>query len=286
MAGAPLIEGLLKREQAITAAGAVICALAWIYLVAGAGMGMSPMASLLPPPATVHGAPPAMAGMEDMAGMNMGTPAGRAHPTAGLATLTLAMWWTMMVAMMAPSAAPTILLYARVHEHAQAREAAQLRLAPTGAFAAGYLLVWLAFSLVAAGLQIVLQQNGLISSLSMGSQSRWLTAGLLVAAGLYQLSPLQHACLAHCRAPGAFLARHWRPRPLGAIRLGALHGAYCVGCCWLLMALLFVGGVMNLVWIAALAVLILGEKLLPGGVWVGRVVGAALIAGGLVAGVA
>ena len=99
----------------------------------------------------------------------------------------------------------------------------------------------------------------------MGSQSRWLSGAVLIAAGLYQLSPLKNVCLSHCRAPASFLSRHWRPHALGALRLGAMHGAYCVGCCWMLMALLFVGGVMNLVWIAALAVLVLVEKVMPPG---------------------
>ena len=117
--------------------------------------------------------------------------------------------------------------------------------------------------------------------MEMGSQSRWLSATILIAAGLYQLSPLKHACLAHCRAPASFLSRHWRPHASGAVRLGAMHGAFCVGCCWMLMALLFVGGVMNLVWIAALAFLVLIEKLLPPGQWIGRVAGAALILWGV-----
>jgi len=282
VADPPVIERLLKRDRTITLAGlVVICAIAWTYLFAGAGMGMRPGTWLLPPAQPSAAASPT-AGME-MADMDMGV-AAPSSPRAwslGLATLTLAMWWTMMIAMMTPAAAPTILLYARVHRHAQGQAQAQRALAPTGAFAAGYLLVWLAFSLVAAGLQLGLQRSGLVSSLTLSSQSRWLTGGALIAAGLYQLSPLQQACLGHCRAPGAFLARHWRPGAGGAVRLGVLHGAYCVGCCWLLMALLFVGGVMNLVWIAALAILVLGEKLLPGGVWIGRIAGAVLIAGGL-----
>jgi predicted metal-binding membrane protein len=114
----------------------------------------------------------------------------------------------------------------------------------------------------------------------MGSRSRWLSAGVLAAAGLYQLSPLQGVCLSHCRSPAAFLSRYWRPGPLGAVRLGVLHGTYCLGCCWLLMALLFVGGVMNLAWIAALTLLVLAEKLLPGGPWVARAAGVALLAWG------
>jgi predicted metal-binding membrane protein len=115
----------------------------------------------------------------------------------------------------------------------------------------------------------------------MGSRSRWLSGGVLIAAGLYQLSPLKNVCLAQCRAPASFLARHWRPHASGALRLGAQHGAYCVGCCWMLMALLFVGGVMNLIWIAALTTMVLIEKVLPRGQWIGRSAGVALAGWGV-----
>jgi predicted metal-binding membrane protein len=203
-------------------------------------------------------------------------------PTAGWSpgdwALTVAMWWTMMVAMMAPSAAPTILLYGRVNRHALAQGQAA-GLAPTAAFAAGYLLVWLGFSVAAAALQWGLERTALASAM-VGSQSRWLSGAVLAAAGLYQLSPLKNVCLSHCRSPAAFLSRHWRPGALGAVRLGALHGAFCVGCCWMLMALLFVGGVMNLAWIAALTLLVVAEKLVPGGRWVARASGLAMFAWG------
>ena len=149
------------------------------------------------------------------------------------------------------------------------------------AFLAGYLLIWLAFSIGAAGLQALLTWAGIVSAMTMGSRSAWLSGSALIAAGLYQLSPLKSACLAHCRTPAAFLARHWRPGARGALRLGARHGAYCLGCCWVLMALLFVGGVMNLAWIAALAILVLAEKLLPGGRLIGRGAGFILILWGV-----
>jgi predicted metal-binding membrane protein len=191
------------------------------------------------------------------------------------------MWWIMMIAMMTPSATPTILLYARVYRHALVQGQIQDKLAPTGAFAAGYLLVWLGFAAAAATLHWALERTGLVSGMMMGSQSRLLSGVVLITAGVYQLSPLKNICLAHCRTPTSFLSRHWRPRALGALRLGAMHGGYCVGCCWLLMALLFVGGVMNLTWIAALAILVLVEKVLPPGQWVGRGVGIALIVWGV-----
>jgi predicted metal-binding membrane protein len=208
---------------------------------------------------------------------------GAAGPTWKFVTwaLMILMWWIMMIAMMTPSAAPTILLYARVHRHALAQGQVQDKLAPTGAFAAGYMLIWLGFAAAATTVHWALERTGLVSAMTMGSQSRWLSGAVLIAAGLYQLSPLKNICLAHCRTPTSFLSRHWRPYVLGALRLGAIHGAYCVGCCWMLMTLLFVGGVMNLIWIAALASLVLIEKVLPAGQWIGRSAGAALIGWGV-----
>jgi predicted metal-binding membrane protein len=167
-----------------------------------------------------------------------------------------------------------------VHRHALANGQIQGELAPTGLFVAGYLLVWLGFSVAAAALHWLLEREAFVSTTMMSSQSHWLSGTVLIAAGFYQLSPLKNACLSHCRAPTAFLSRHWRPHASGALRLGALHGAFCVGCCWMLMALLFVGGVMNLAWIAALAILVLVEKVFQAGQWVGRAAGIALIAWG------
>lgn len=252
---------------------ALLAALAWLYLLVGAGLGMSAwdMTSLAPFPHQQAGA----MGV-DTSGMT--TTAAAWAPTAWV--LMIAMWWVMMIAMMAPSALPAILLYAQVHRQAIA-DKSQGGFAPTGAFASGYLSVWLVFSVAATALQWTLERSGLVSAMAMGSRSRWLSSAVLVAAGLYQLSPLKGVCLSHCRAPATFLARHWRPRASGAFRLGALHGAYCAGCCWLLMALLFVGGVMNVVWIAALSVLVLLEKLHPAGRWLGRAAGVALVAWGI-----
>jgi predicted metal-binding membrane protein len=277
---ASAVERLLKRDRAIAIVGvAALAALAWLYILTGAGLGMSAweMTTLaaFPHLQAVQMAPH-MPGM-DMSGMSMA-------PISwgpGTWALMVAMWWVMMIAMMAPSAAPTILLYANVHREALAQGRLQERSTPTGAFAAGYLSVWLAFALAATALHWALEQAGLVSATMMGSQSRWLSSAVLIAAGVYQLTPLKRACLSHCRAPASFLARHWRPRASGAFRLGVLHGAYCVGCCWMLMALLFVGGVMNLVWIAALAVLVLIEKILRAGRWVAPGAGVALIAWGI-----
>jgi predicted metal-binding membrane protein len=280
MLEAPALERLLKRDRVITLAGlAALCALAWLYIVTGAGLGMSAWETTtlaLFPHQQAHDMMPGMPGMD----MGVTTPGWTAWGFATWA-LMIAMWWIMMVAMMTPSAAPTILLYAHVHRHALAQGQVQDKLAPTGAFAAGYLLVWFGFAAAAVTLHWALERAGLVSAMMMGSQSRWLSGAVLITAGLYQLSPLKNVCLAHCRTPTSFLSRHWRPHTLGAIRLGAMHGAYCVGCCWMLMALLFVGGVMNLTWIAALAILVLIEKALPLGQWVGRIVGIALIAWGV-----
>jgi predicted metal-binding membrane protein len=145
----------------------------------------------------------------------------------------------------------------------------------------GYLSTWLVFSIAAAMLQLALQRAGLISAMMLWSKSALLSASVLVSAGIYQLSPLKRVCLRHCRGPVAFLTRHWRPGRVGAFLMGVDHGAWCVGCCWMLMTLLFVVGVMNLVWIALLALLVLAEKLAPRGVVVSRVSGAALVTWGL-----
>ncbi|MGR4864910.1 DUF2182 domain-containing protein [Caulobacter sp. LARHSG274] len=273
---AALLERLLRRDRLITAGGLVLlCALAWLYVLTGAGLGMSAWdmtaLSLFP-----HKAAEASSAMAMAPGMTMDPPAW----SPGLWILTAAMWGTMMVAMMLPSAVPAILLYGQVHRRAVANDQGT-EVAPAWMFAAGYLLVWFAFSLAAEVLYWGLERPGLISMATMGSRSRWLSAGVLAAAGLYQLSPLQTVCLSHCRSPAAFLSRHWRPGRFGAVRLGVVHGVYCLGCCWLLMALLFVGGVMNLAWIAALTLLVLAEKLLPGGPWVARAAGVTLLAWGV-----
>jgi predicted metal-binding membrane protein len=182
-----------------------------------------------------------------------------------------------MIAMMVPSATPAILLFARVQRQAQARGPLAGGATSVSVFVLGYLLVWGVFSLVATVLQFALEQAALIAMMGMGSRMRWLSGGLLIVAGLYQFSPLKHACLNLCRSPASFLSRYHRPGASGALGLGIRHGAYCLGCCWLLMLLLFVGGVMNLVWILALTLLVLAEKLLPGGAWVGRITGALLL---------
>ena len=185
----------------------------------------------------------------------------------------LAMWLVMMVAMMLPSAAPMLLLFAVTQrERVMSGEPATVL-----AFAGGYLLVWGGFSVAAAALQAALQQSMLLSN-DLAMVGGWLPAVVLALAGVYQLTPLKHACLVRCRSPLAFLLSRWRDGIGGALGMGLRHGAFCLGCCWALMALLFVGGVMNLAWIAILAIFVLAEKVLPYGTWLSRVSGAALIA--------
>jgi predicted metal-binding membrane protein len=271
MSAASGLERLLKRDVAITVVGlAALCALTWAYIVAGAGLGMSAwdMTTLTLRP---HAAGSSM-DMGPMTPMTWGP---------GDWALMIGMWWTMMIAMMTPGAAATILLYARVHRRALAMGAAPEARPATGLFVAGYFLVWLGFSIAAAVLHQVLQRVGIVSAITMGVQVGWVSGTALILTGLYQLSPLKHACLSHCRSPAAFLSQHWRPGAVGALRLGVMHGAYCVGCCWMLMVLLFVGGVMNLAWIAVLSLLVLAEKLLPAGRWVGRGAGIVLIVWGV-----
>jgi predicted metal-binding membrane protein len=250
-------ERALRRDRLLVlGAVAGITALAWAYVIRlAAGMDM-----------------PGMAMPEMMAPM----------PAAWTATDFLLMWlmWSvMMVGMMAPSVAPMVLLYARVGREAQARGKP---FAATAWFGGGYLLAWSVFSLAATAAQWTLERAALMSPATMALGTT-LGGGVLVAAGLYQFTPFKNACLAQCQAPLVFIQRHggFRADPRGALRLGCRHGLYCVGCCWALMAILFAVGVMNLIWVAALAALVLIEKLLPRGHGLPRATGLALVAAGL-----
>jgi len=192
-------------------------------------------------------------------------------------TLLLAMWVAMMAGMMLPAATPTLFLYAMV-----------IRKSPDGvragahiyAFAGGYLLVWTAFSLVATVLQRLLAY-WLILTPMMEARECAFGGVLLLVAGLYQLTPFKRSCLASCRSPAAFITQHWKRGVTGGFHLGVTHGLYCLGCCWALMLLLFVGGVMNLWWIAALTAFVLLEKLAPLGAQGGRLSGLLMAALGL-----
>jgi predicted metal-binding membrane protein len=255
-----LLEAIIRRDRLVLVAGmVVVSALAWGWLVLGAGTDMSAIE------------------MTRMAGMD-GWMMQPAVWTPAYALLIVSMWWVMMVAMMLPSAAPMLLLFARINRN---EKAAGSPLMPTGAFAAGYLLAWGGFSVVATGLQWALEAARLMSPmLLLETANVWTGVAILVGAGLWQLTPLKTMCLRHCRSPLGFLMTSWRAGHLGALRMGLEHGAYCLGCCWFLMALLFFGGVMNLYWIVGLAVFVLLEKIMPLGHWLGRIAGVVLIGWG------
>jgi predicted metal-binding membrane protein len=191
--------------------------------------------------------------------------------------LLFVMWWTMMMAMMLPSAAPAILTFAAVSRKFSTQSEVATRVV---FFAAGYAAIWTGFSLVAVVLQSLLSGK-IMLSMMMAVTSLMIGGGLLIAAGIYQLSPLKSACLHKCQAPLMFLARNWRKGELGAFRMGFEHGVYCVGCCWVLMGLLFYGGVMELRWIIGLAIYVAIEKLVPAGNIVSHAAGLFLIAWGI-----
>jgi predicted metal-binding membrane protein len=256
-------ERLIRRDRAITLAGLVaLTLLSWIYVLAGAGTGMSTIAMT-----TWEFPPPALSAMT-------------ADWSPAYWAIMLAMWWVMMVAMMTPSAAPMILLYGRVARHAQKQGRMAAGALPTFIFALGYLAAWLAFSALATVAQWSLEGLSLMHAMLMWSTNTTLTALLLIAAGLFQLTPTKAACLEQCRSPADHLTRYWRDGRAGAFRMGAIHGTWCLGCCWALMALLFAGGIMNLVWIAGLAIVVLIEKVAPWGARFGHALGLAAMAAG------
>ena len=259
------LETVLRRDRILVGAALVaLAALSWGYLLwLSDGMNMDGMT---------------------MTGFRM-IPAGRGIMISASApwsaiefALVFAMWLVMMIGMMMPGTAPMILIYARVVRQASAEHAP---LAAVGWFTAGYLLAWSGFSLAATIAQWGLERAALLNS-AMASASRVLTVAVLLAAGVYQWTALKDICLAQCRTPLMFLMRHggFRPSVLGGLLLGLRHGAYCIGCCWALMALLLVGGVMNVLWIALLASLVLLEKLSPFGRWIARASGFGFLAAG------
>lgn len=265
MVTANVLETVLRRDRAIiVAAMGMLTLLAWadlLWLANDMTMG----------------------GM-DMTGYRM-IPAGQALMMPANAPwqpiefgYVFAMWVVMMIGMMLPSAAPMILIYARVGRQAAA---AGKPFAATAWFAGGYVLVWMAFSLAATSVQWALQRAALLTPM-MATSSEVLGGAMLIAAGLYQWTPLKDMCLANCRSPLSFILSRggFRGDPAGSVTLGLRHGAYCVGCCWSLMALLLVLGVMNLFWVAALAILILLEKVVPFGQIIARAAGLAFAVGG------
>jgi predicted metal-binding membrane protein len=208
--------------------------------------------------------------MADM-GMTMDMPW-----TAADTFFTFAMWAVMMVGMMAPSALPLVLLFAASRASRGERSVSPMTLT----FGAGYVAVWTAFSLAAALAQWGLHRAAMLSAM-MASSNRWLSGAILLAAGAYQLTPWKGSCLTHCRSPLGFLMTKWRDGSIGAFRMGWDHGAYCLGCCWALMCVLFVVGVMNLVWVAALTAFVLIEKIGPAGAMIARLAGAGMMIAGI-----
>lgn len=188
-----------------------------------------------------------------MAGM------GSAPLSAGYLVPTFAMWAIMMVAMMVPSVAPMTLLHARIDK----AESPSRRAFHSLLVALAYLLVWVAFSVGAAFAQALLVESGVVSAMTLALKPRHAAAALLLIAAVYELTAAKRLCLDKCQAPMLFIFNHWKPGAAGAVRLGLTHGLYCLGCCWALMLLLFVGGVMNLAWVALLGIIVLGEKYMP-----------------------
>jgi predicted metal-binding membrane protein len=259
------LEAVLRRDRLLVAGAlGVIAALAWGYVLwLAADMDMGGM---------------------DMTGFRM-IPAGLGFMAPADApwgviefAFVFVMWAVMMIGMMAPSVAPMILMYARVGRQGNVKGKP---LVATGWFAAGYFLTWIVFSLAATLVQWMIERAALLDS-RMASASNVLGGIVLIAAGVYQWSPLKDVCLAQCQSPIGFLMRYggFRGDLPGCLLMGLRHGAYCIGCCWILMALLFVGGVMNVLWIALLAVLVLLEKLASFGRWIARAAGVACVAAG------
>jgi predicted metal-binding membrane protein len=189
----------------------------------------------------------------------------------------LGIWVTMMAAMMLPSVAPMVLVFARISRDRARRGRAFV---PTWVFLAGYLIAWTVYGLAAYGIFRALRW-AVGGSLHWNGAGAWVAGGAVLAAGLYQLTPLKRVCLRHCRGPVHFVLHGWRDGRLGALRMGVEHGAFCVGCCWGLMLALFALGVMSLVWMVVIAAIIFAEKLLPAGEAFSRVFAIALVAGGI-----
>ena len=244
------LKDTIRRDRWFILVGIVLSvALAWVYLIDMA-LGMSGTTMMM----------------------------AAATPWAvGTVVSMIIMWAVMMVGMMLPSASPMILIYAKVVR--RKRELGRVT-APTSIFVLGYVVVWTVFSIAAGLVQSALQDVALLSPMLV-STSGYLGGGLFVLAGLYQLTPLKNACLRHCRSPMDFVLNHWREGRRGAFFMGLEHGAWCAGCCWAVMVLLFVLGVMNLAWVAALTVLVLVEKVIPGGEWVARGGGIAMLGIGI-----
>ena len=257
--GSPL-ESVLKRDRVVVMISlALVVVVAAAYTLAGVGMNMSALT---------------MTRMAiEMPGMAM-QPVGW---TPVYALVVFMMWCVMMVAMMLPSAAPMVLIHTAI---GRKQEKAKPPLGATALFVTGYLTVWMAFSLVATAAQWSLESLGIVTGM-MEVASPAVAGLVLISAGLYQLTPLKGACLRHCQHPLTFIIQHWRPGKTGAFHMGLDHGSYCLGCCLFLMSLLFVGGIMNLIWIAGIAVYVGIEKFAVGHRWLTIATGVTLTAAGL-----
>ncbi len=271
------IEATLRRDRHITIALLVfVCIVGWLYTLFGVGMSMTafemtdwPWSSVSMPSGTME-----MSNTMEMSTMMAMEP----QPwSLGYSLLLLGMWWFMMVAMMLPSATPTVLLAAAINRRSTAETPP---FGPVASFVTGYLGIWLIFSTIAVFAQMGLTRSGQLSGM-MTVTSYWLSALLLIAAGIWQWTPLKQACLRYCRSPLDFLLKARGKGVAGAFRTGLEHGAYCLGCCWFLMALLFVGGIMNVFWIVGLAIVVLVEKVARFGVGFGKMVGVILVIAGL-----
>jgi predicted metal-binding membrane protein len=253
-----LAESLLRRDRIIVfGLIGVLFMLAGLYTVYGVGMRMTALDMT------------AMRGMRDMPG-----PSAPGNWSLAYALLVFLMWWVMMTAMMLPSVSPTVLLYAALLR----RGSKAVRVpAISTAFLTGYLAAWAGFSAIAAGLQWALEALGIVSATMMTLIQTVPGALVLIAAGVFQFTPLKQACLRHCRSPVEFITQRRRAGTSGALAMGIEHGVYCLGCCWFLMALLFVGGIMNLYWIVGLAAFVAIEKLVPHGHLLSKIAGTGLI---------
>ena len=210
-------------------------------------------------------------------GDSLMTAASPGTATITAVALVFAMWWTMMMAMMLPSAAPAILTFAAVSRNFAAKGGAA---APLTAFASGYATIWTGFSAAAVVLQMAIAAYVPLTGMFAVPNAAF-GGGLLIAAGLYQLTPFKQSCLRQCQSPLLYFARNWRSGAFGAWRMGLRHGLSCLGCCWVLMGLLFYGGVMEPRWIIGLAAYVAAEKLIPAPWRLSRFTGVALIVWGL-----
>ena len=239
---------LARREPRATAILLVVILLGWVFLIWAVTDMTNPLAQLMMP-------------MDS-------------NWTMGNIVAVFVMWAAMMMAMMLPAAAPMVLTFVNWCRHKQQSSLAWL-------FATAYLVIWTLFSAAATVLHWGLQESGMITPM-MASSSIWLTGVLLLVAGAIQFTPLKQVCLRHCRTPMGFLLTEWRDGASGALHMGFKHGVFCLGCCWALMGLLFVAGVMNLAWVAALTAAVVIEKMHPAGVKIGKFLGGILILTGLI----